>query len=653
MSKTATAWDASYRPDIDGLRAVAVLSVVIFHVFPAAIPGGFAGVDVFFVISGYLITGIILRERAAKAFSLVTFYARRIRRIFPALALVLALVLGFAWWSGLPHEFLAISRNTAASVVFAANFAFWSEINYFDPDKLTKPLLHLWSLGIEEQFYLVWPLLLMLVPLRFTRIAMAAMAAASFAACVIVTASEPDTAFYLPFTRFWELAVGGLLAATAPSIALSAPLRNAASGIGAALLAASFSILDSNAFPGAWALLPVAGSALVIAAGPNAPFNAIVLGSRVPVFIGLISYPLYLWHWPLLSFATIINLPLDGVLPGLIVIALSILCAWLTWVWVERSVRHRKGRAVVAALVAVMLAIGAVGLLGATGLLKPRLASSDLAQAISRAATEESLAFAAPTEKFFRGEITRFPSQVGGEVVFIGDSNMLHYLPRIDELAARPDPKRLAISFITRGGCPPVTGVAKERNKTCLAFLKAALDEVRRPEVKRVVFAALWVPQLVSSEFTVEADGRFLPLDQPEAQARALLNFETQVAELNALGKDVVIVLPSPNEMKVMQPTRLLPVCARLGFCPAGPSPTPETYARADAEALTSAMRDKLVEIARRTGARTADPYDTLCGAERCPLSEDDGTLVYRDERHLSADYVRRSFDMLDAFTRQ
>ena len=203
-----------YRPDIDGLRAIAVMLVVLFHAFPEAMPGGFIGVDIFFVISGFLITGIIVRELDQKRFSLLAFYNRRIRRIFPALIVVLCVTMVLGWLWMLPAAYAQLSSDVFASAAFLANIALLLQSGYFDIESAKKPLLHLWSLGIEEQFYLLWPLMLMLVArLRLNMLAaVAVVGAASFVLNVALIGSDPVATFYLPFTRAWELLAGAALA---------------------------------------------------------------------------------------------------------------------------------------------------------------------------------------------------------------------------------------------------------------------------------------------------------------------------------------------------------------------------------------------------------------------------------------------------------
>jgi peptidoglycan/LPS O-acetylase OafA/YrhL len=333
-----------YRPDIDGLRAVAVMLVLNFHAFPEALPGGFIGVDVFFVISGFLITGIIARELDQKRFSLADFYNRRIRRIFPALIVMLAATLVLGWLWMLPAAYAQLSADVFASAAFFANFALLSQSGYFDIEAAKKPLLHLWSLGIEEQFYLVWPLILMLAARMRWRVFVVAavIGLASFLLNVALIGSNPVATFYLPFTRAWELAAGAALACSWHRLSQAGAASNLRASLGLLLIAVAAGVLDSkSAFPGWWAVLPVAGTALLLSA-PAAWMCRTSLSSRPMVWIGLISYPLYLWHWPLLVFFAIIKFaPLTLPERELILLA-SALLAWGTYRFVETPFRFGR-----------------------------------------------------------------------------------------------------------------------------------------------------------------------------------------------------------------------------------------------------------------------------------------------------------------------
>ncbi|MGH8172638.1 MAG: acyltransferase family protein, partial [Rhodanobacteraceae bacterium] len=360
----------TYRRDIDGLRAIAVLAVLVFHAFPKRLPGGYVGVDVFFVISGYLITGVIAGQLARGRFTFADFYARRIKRIVPALLVVLAACCAFGWVSLLPDEFKQLGKHVAAGVAFVSNFALWSEAGYFDASASAKPLLHLWSLGIEEQFYLVWPLALWWFA-RMRRSALwlvGAIGLTSFAINLATVHSHPVAAFYSPLSRFWELQLGCLLALLlrnwdANPTVVPIRIAQALSIAGALALALSIALFNTGlAFPGAWALLPTLGTFALIASGPAGWFNRQVLSRKALVGIGLISYPLYLWHWPLLSFASI---GANGTSPpGARAAAMiaSVLLAYATYVLIEKPIRFGpKRRFKVPALVALSLAIATIG----------------------------------------------------------------------------------------------------------------------------------------------------------------------------------------------------------------------------------------------------------------------------------------------------
>ncbi|HEY3793828.1 MAG TPA: acyltransferase, partial [Bradyrhizobium sp.] len=333
-----------YRPDIDGLRAIAVGSVVAFHAFPNFFKGGFVGVDIFFVISGYLISGIIVDAVERNRFSYLDFYIRRIRRIFPALVVVIAATLFVGWYVLLPDEFERLGKHLLAGAGFATNLVLWGEAGYFDVSSDTKPLLHLWSLAIEEQFYILWPLILGPVwrRKRGLLIATLSIAAISFAYNVISVVHHPVAAFYSPLARFWELMLGGVLAYLVRQKGeWLAHFRTPRAAGGLLLIGVSvFALNREFAFPGYWALLPTVGAFLVISAGFTNWISRYVLGNRLMVGIGLISYPLYLWHWPILVFAKIVKGGLLTPTDRVAAIAASVALAFLTYRFVEYPIRH-------------------------------------------------------------------------------------------------------------------------------------------------------------------------------------------------------------------------------------------------------------------------------------------------------------------------
>lgn len=368
-----------YRPDIDGLRALAVMAVVLFHAFPGWLTGGFVGVDVFFVISGFLISSILFESLDQGTFSFAEFYVRRIKRIFPALLLVLTACYVIGWCLLLAQEFMQLGKHVAAGAAFVSNFVLWGESGYFDNAAESKPLLHLWSLGIEEQFYIFWPVTLWFFWKRGVSLVAVVMvgAAVSFALNIYGVKNDSVATFYLPQTRFWELLCGALLAwhmlygkpllASIRCSRLSQIIRigREICSVGGCILLAygCFRISKADSFPGLWAIIPVLGAALIIFAGPDVWINKNILAHKLIVFVGLISYPLYLWHWPLLSFARI----LEGETPAFNVrvaaILLSGVLAWLTYRFVESPLQFSKKNQRVK-VVGLIVGMGLIGMLG-------------------------------------------------------------------------------------------------------------------------------------------------------------------------------------------------------------------------------------------------------------------------------------------------
>ncbi|NQW83734.1 MAG: acyltransferase, partial [Alcaligenaceae bacterium] len=373
------------------MRAIAVLAVVLFHGFPQTFRGGFIGVDVFFVLSGYLISRIIFEQLNQGTFNFLDFYARRIKRIFPALLIVLVATYIAGWFTLLADEYGQLGQHIAAGAAFISNFVLWGEAGYFDNSAHTKPLLHLWSLGIEEQFYILWPLLLWLASkLRFSLFALTLiLAALSFYLNVTGIKSDVVATFYSPQTRIWELLIGSGLAwcvlykqegladaamfidkccrrqnTVIDHTRVRTRMANVLSCLGFILLI--YSLIRFNRdlqFPGKWALMPVLGAAFIVAAGPLAWLNTKILSNKVLVWFGLISYPLYLWHWPLLSFAWIVEASPPSLSTRVGLIVLSVALAWLTYRLVEWPLRFGKhGGLKATLLVVLMLILGAVGL---------------------------------------------------------------------------------------------------------------------------------------------------------------------------------------------------------------------------------------------------------------------------------------------------
>jgi len=356
----------AYRPDIDGLRAVSILLVVGYHAQPSLVPGGFIGVDIFFVISGFLITRIILSQVKTNTFSFMEFYARRIRRIFPALIVVLAVTYLIGWFVLLPDGFSMLGESIAAGVAFVSNLFQLGQAGYFAPDATENPLLHLWSLGIEEQFYIFWPpALLIMFGSKRHRIWMAAIAAASFGVSLMIFFGYKDWSFYSPISRAWELLAGGIVAnyysdSSKREKGRLTQLENLLAMVGiAAIILAAMTLNKESLFPGLYALLPVLGAVLIILS-PNSWMNRTLLSNQQMVLIGLISYPLYLWHWPLLSYLGIVRNGNPNVIEIWAAILVATVLSWLTFRFVEIPLRQQKNTA--PKLAFALVTVGVVGI---------------------------------------------------------------------------------------------------------------------------------------------------------------------------------------------------------------------------------------------------------------------------------------------------
>ncbi len=373
MAQAPSAFISKYRADIDGLRAIAVLLVVGYHAFPSIFPGGFIGVDVFFVISGFLITGIIVSELNKNSFSFLRFFFRRVVRLFPVLLVVLATCLAIGWFLLMPSDFMELGKHIVGGVGYIANFMQWRESGYFAGTAESKPLMHLWSLGIEEQFYLIWPLILVLGFKTKTKLINVVLICLiiSFVLNVVFIPNHSEAVFYLPIFRFWELLVGAILALSPtfwnPPSALIVRRRvlinNVCSVVGISLIGFSaWGLTKFSLFPGWWALGPTVGAFLLIGAGPDSWMNQFVLSRRGIVWIGLISYPLYLWHWPLISFFHLSDVKMPCYFERHIAVLVSLILAWLSYRFVEQPLRHRRNLFPIAViLLGISILIGLAG----------------------------------------------------------------------------------------------------------------------------------------------------------------------------------------------------------------------------------------------------------------------------------------------------
>ncbi|CAM5762356.1 acyltransferase [Labrys miyagiensis] len=506
---------AGHRLDIDGMRALAIVPVLFFHLGSEVLKGGYIGVDVFFVISGFLITGILQSEIQAGTFSLLNFYDRRIRRIFPALLAVLLVSTILAVTLLLPPDILDFSKSGLAAALFSSNFYFMSATDYFNVAADSNPLLHTWSLAVEEQYYIVFPLLLWALGRAgrpWTLAVTILLALASFVLSVIFVRSHQVAAFYMAPTRAWELLVGALLALGAVPKIEWAWLREALAGLGLALIVAGCLVFYKNMpFPGERALVPCIGAALLIHAGTSgSTVVGRILSLRPLVFIGLISYSLYLWHWPIIIFFRIWSARPIGPGEGALLLALSLAAAVLSWRFIEQPFQRRA----VAASPSTLRLSAAGGVAGLVALWLGLLASGGLARAFpAQVVTLANYVHYEDEAVYRRGTCfldshanaladfdadTCLARQAGKPaMLLVGDSHAAHLWRGLaDQLPGT------SVLQITASGCKPVLG--GRGHPTCLALMQRGLEEeTAKGGLDSVILSARWeaedVPLLVAT----------------------------------------------------------------------------------------------------------------------------------------------------------
>lgn len=611
------------------------------------------GVDIFFVISGYLITSIIMKELEQGHFSIIRFYVYRVRRIFPALLLVLFSTLLFGWAVLLPGEFRLIGLHTVAGSGFFSNLLLWHEAGYFDASGNTKPLLHLWSLGIEEQFYAFWPIFLTILYLSRRRllIIVGLTCAVSFAFNIYTAKNDSVAAFYSPITRFWELVVGGMGAYFhTRSADWSRSIRETGSIFGFFLIVASFFFIKpQDSFPGWWALLPTVGTIVVILAGPETVANRLLLVNPAAIKLGLISYPLYLWHWPLLSYAYIIAGEKPSFLARVVLIIAAAVLAMATYTFVERPVRKISlTPKIVKTLIILMCALAVIGSMITTGRLRERINAKG-AETYLAALNDTDF----PGRDFKRFYFENAPFQRINAAsptvaLFLGDSVVEQYGPFVEKAVMKDPAKFRSVIFATAGSCPPIlhlTPMPKFRYKQCTKIVEAGYKFAERPEVKTVVVGAAWYGYFnMNSEGLVFSSGiTDLQFPQQIAQDGAYLQLEQTLRGLVQMGKRVYLVLQPPTGSS-FDPRNMITGSRFDNIKPVSPIPALrlDKFLKENAYA-----HDRLISIALQAHANVIDPAHFLCNAEECPVVGEDNVPFYTDTMHMRPFYSRRAAGFL------
>ncbi len=605
----------NYRPDIDGLRAIAVSAVVVFHAFPKLLPGGFLGVDVFFVISGYLITGIILRDIGETRFALLAFYQRRIRRIYPALILMLiaSLIAGLALL--MPTESQQLGWHTLGSALFIPNLLLWGESGYFDTNSLSKPLLHLWSLGVEEQFYLAWPVVLWMaartkIPLR---IVLAAITALSLAHNIYLSTHDPIAAFYSPLSRTWELAAGAILAA-GPPIALSARIRTVALGLGLTLVVAALVLAQEATIEPLHNGMVVFGAALMISCGENSPLSRLSTSTKPFVAIGLISYPLYLWHWPILVFAR----KIDGQPSALVTclfVALATALAAVTYLGIERPLHRVPATKVASAFLVALIGIGCFGAANSQvdmrSLFYPEKMRDILVYSRYDFRSDARIGTCWLYDESQDYTSNCAPKHVQGlpRIAVWGDSHAGRLYPGL-AIAAQG---RAQVGDYAADACPPIVGAAS----TCGLFVSRALKSILDSKPDIVVLYAHW------SHYsdTFSADNSFA------------IGLNATIDALEHAGIRVALVGPFPNYSEKLPDLVFKKwLSSRSGGIPIAIEGMPSSDVASAEAALSTLAKTRHLEYLSLT--------NLLCRNDACATtwSGDPSDLLSWDYGHLTTD---------------
>lgn len=626
---TISSAKSDYRPDIDGLRAVAVLAVVLHHFSAPLVPGGYVGVDVFFVISGYLITGIIAREMAEGRFTFARFYERRARRIFPALFAVLAVTLVAGYVLLLPSDMTATLRGALGTLFFASNVVFWRDMaaGYFAAtDAGLNPLLHTWSLAVEEQFYVFFPFLLLACfrwARRYIVPVLIVCALVSLAVAAVLVQSKSVAVFFLSPFRAWELLAGSLLALGALPPLRSRVLREAVAGAGLlAIGVACFAYDGKTTFPGLTALAPVLGAAALIHAGASGPSVASrLLQLRPVVWVGLVSYSLYLWHWPLIVFTRYATgfEPITPYIPVLFIASLGL--AALSYRFIEQPFRRGASlsrRAVFASSAAFAVALS---VLAAVGLQRGGFETRFSAEVVKLdKARSPQIPLVNCGDRPMQDACVLGASAGEVKTLLWGDSHALAWAPALNEVFKDRGERAL---FANSSACPPMVNIHNAIRPVCASQNRAVQDYLlKHPNVETVVLAAYWSTYFKGDgPISATREGAVL---SGVAAARAGLS--DTLAWLQKAGRRVVLIGPVPVYEKSV------PLALALG---AATSRDLLQQSAAEQMSKHSAFFEVAAAAGKSASLTLANPIDWLCEKGNCTLIANAEPL-YRDSHHLN-----------------
>ncbi|MBI5950518.1 MAG: acyltransferase [Chloroflexi bacterium] len=651
----------SYRKDIDGLRAISVLAVLFNHAGIGWFSGGYIGVDIFFVISGYLITSIIYREIQSNQFSLIRFYERRIRRILSALLGVLVFTVAACAVLYNAEKFKDFGKSVIATALFVSNINFWKEAGYFDGPSQLKPLLHTWSLAVEEQFYIFYPLF-MFVIYRYARklapFILTGTAILSFGFAVHTTLNNPSTAFYLSHLRAWELLIGGMLALNFCPALLGRKYSNLIGLAGLALTTVPiFLYTESTTFPGLAALAPVLGAALILFSGTDGKSLVARFLSISPlVFIGQISYSLYLWHWPLIIFVKYYMItPMMPVELGLLIV-LTILISALSWRFVETPFRSKQ-----------FLSTRQIFAFGVSGMMLMLMAGGTIfyyqgfperlgLKALAKDDKKDTWLFEECNINSADNVKAIIPCKVGDKTqtpsfIILGDSHVPTYGKAVHYSAA----KNGVSGILTyANGCPTLLDMVRHPaygDVSCVEYNHMALSYLKEhPEIHTTILASRWTIWVEGTLYKQEGGKNpYLTDALNEAPANAseeylfTLGLERTIKAILELDRNLILVAPLPEiGYDVPSANFIASQTGRDINKVIAPSLEEFSIRNKKTFAIFNSFKEKY-------GIQIIEPWKILCVKEQCRVAID-GTSLYRDDDHLSifgSELIAPSFDPL------
>lgn len=679
----------SYRQDIDGLRAIAVLSVLFFHLNNSFLSGGFVGVDIFFVISGFLITKILIKDIEKDNFSFSFFYIKRIRRIFPALFVVLLACLIMATLTLTAEDFKWFGKTLKYTSLQISNILFQKQVGYFDPAFEGMPLLHTWSLGVEEQFYLIWPVMLLLL-FKFKKcknipfyglitISIISLALSQY----LVSSDHQRIAFFSLPSRLWELGLGGILAFDKIKQPQNRKINELLGILGIALIAASLFIVKNNSFPGLIALLPCLGAGLVIFSGnkEKTTITAKILSGKILVFIGLISYSLYLWHWPIIVFykeySGEANLSL---MVGLVISSIAIFISYLSWRFIENPFRKRKelkdessfyliiGRAknaakqlkfnlynpiIVASILIISFSVISKNI-KKTGWEWRMSEQGDISLDTLNSTSESDCIM-----EWDKGFLVFNKCVIGNnkkkpEIFLFGDSHAEHYVTAVIDWAKK---RNLTVLLLSSSGCPPIFDIKIETRPSCIDAQRRIRDEFEknRSNIDYVFVAARWslyvkgvMPEFLLNDINSK--------DKKSSIKNAERVFDLNLAKtLKIIGDKKIILLgevpSSPDNRFVEQAKKKNRLFIYKKF-PHYSNSERKIYDISTREDYRSKVQyiDKILRGASaiNSNIKFFDPTDYFCDDKFCLYQRNNSKLLYKDDNHLNINgghYIGEYFD--------